>query len=185
MGGPKALRHDSRGVSWLRRSVAALVAGGCDRVVVVLGAGADDAERLLADAEVSAVRAADWETGMAASLRAGIGVLTQEDAALISLVDLPDVGSAVIARVRVAATSDRVLARAAYAAVPGHPVLLGRRHWPGVLGAAVGDSGARDYLAGCEVELIECGDLATGRDVDSVADGGVDIRSGADPHPRK
>ena len=60
-----------------------------------------------------------------------------------------------------------MLARAAYGGVPGHPVLLGRDHWPGVLESAQGDQGARSYLARHEVELIECGDLATGRDVDS------------------
>ena len=33
--------------------------------------------------------------------------------------------------------------------------------------AAAGDRGARDYLAAHEVVLVECGDLATGADVDS------------------
>jgi CTP:molybdopterin cytidylyltransferase MocA len=60
-----------------------------------------------------------------------------------------------------------VLARAAYDGVPGHPVLFGRDHWPGVLETAHGDRGARAYLAGRDVELVECGDLATGHDVDS------------------
>jgi len=43
MGRPKALVP-----GWLRASVAALRAGGCDRVTVVLGAGADEAAPLLA-----------------------------------------------------------------------------------------------------------------------------------------
>ena len=59
------------------------------------------------------------------------------------------------------------LARAAYDGVPGHPVLLGRDHWAGVAAAATGDRGARDYLAAADVVLVECGDLASGRDVDS------------------
>ena len=59
-----------------------------------------------------------------------------------------------------------VLARAAYDGVPGHPVLLGRGHWPDVVAVVTGDRGARDYLRGREVRLVECGDLATGRDVD-------------------
>ena len=73
----------------------------------------------------------------------------------------------VVARVGSAARSPHVLARASYDGVPGHPVLFGRDHWPGVLEIAHGDRGARDYLAGREVELIESGDLATGHDVDS------------------
>jgi nicotine blue oxidoreductase len=61
-----------------------------------------------------------------------------------------------------------VLARAAYAGVPGHPVLLGRSHWPAVCAAARGDAGARGYLAGHpSLRLVECGDLADPRDVDT------------------
>jgi hypothetical protein len=33
--------------------------------------------------------------------------------------------------------------------------------------SASGDAGARDYLAGHDIVLVECGDLATGADVDS------------------
>jgi hypothetical protein len=36
-GGPKALRTDSDGASWLLRSIAVLRDGGCSSVVVVLG----------------------------------------------------------------------------------------------------------------------------------------------------
>lgn len=47
MGRPKALVVDERG-PWLTRAVATLLDGGCDRVVVVLGAGATEARALLA-----------------------------------------------------------------------------------------------------------------------------------------
>jgi nicotine blue oxidoreductase len=47
-------------------------------------------------------------------------------------------------------------------------VLLGRAHWAGVRAAAVGDAGARGYLAGrADVTLVECGDLAGPDDVDT------------------
>ena len=48
-------------------------------------------------------------------------------------------------------------------------MLLGRDHWEGVCASAAGDRGARDYLAAHDVTMVECGDLATGRDVDSLA----------------
>ncbi len=48
----------------------------------------------------------------------------------------------------------------------GNPVLIGRNHWRGVIASATGDRGARDYLEEHRPELVECGDLATGRDVD-------------------
>ena len=163
MGRPKALVED-----WLVRAVDALAAGGCSRVLVVLGAEAGRAIALLGDRDVDVVLAPDWAEGMGASLRAGLTALERYDetAALVTLVDLPDVGSEVVRRVVAAATGPAALARAAYDGAPGHPVLLGRDHWAGVVETATGDQGARAYLAGRPVTLVECGDLATGRDVD-------------------
>lgn len=63
-----------------------------------------------------------------------------------------------------------VLRRAAYDGVPGHPALIGRDHWPQVVTTAVGDHGARHYFRTTAHELIECGDLATGRDADTPDD---------------
>jgi CTP:molybdopterin cytidylyltransferase MocA len=167
MGMPKALVREDDGTSWLHRSLAALRDGGCDPVTVVLGAGAAEA-RLLLDGSVGVVIAADWAEGIGASLRAGLRSISGHDAeaCLVSLVDLPDVDAEVVRRVVAAATGRGVLARAAYDGEPGHPVLLGRDHWPGVAATATGDRGARDYLAAREVTLVECGDLATGHDRD-------------------
>ena len=164
-GGPKALARDADGTSWLLRAVHALVP--CDGVTVVLGASASEVARLLPPS-VDVVVAPDWQDGMGASLRAGLDALagTDADAALVSLVDLPDVTPAVVARVLAAGVGADSLARASYDGVPGHPVLIGADHWAGVVGGAVGDRGARDYLSGRTVAPVECGDLATGRDVD-------------------
>jgi nicotine blue oxidoreductase len=118
---------------------------------------------------VTVVVADEWAEGMAASLRTGLRSLagSADDGAVVSLVDLPDLVPEVVARVIAASSGPAALARAAYDGTPGHPVLLGRDHWPGVVETAVGDQGARTYLADRDVTLVECGDLATGRDVDS------------------
>jgi CTP:molybdopterin cytidylyltransferase MocA len=165
-GGPKALARDADGTSWLLRSVQAL--RPCAEVVVVLGAEAERAAALL-PMSVSRIRAEDWAEGMGASLRAGLTALasTDHDAALVSLVDLPDVDAAVVGRLVGSAGGRDDLARASYDGVAGHPVLLGRDHWAGVVATATGDRGARDYLASHDTRLVECGDLATGVDVDS------------------
>jgi CTP:molybdopterin cytidylyltransferase MocA len=172
MGMPKALVSDDRG-SWLVRGVTTLADGGCRRVTVVLGAEAERAAALLAGlAEPPRIVVADdWADGMGASLRAGMLALTDstDGFVLVSLVDLPDLVPEVVSRVGGAGRSPHVLARASYDGVPGHPVLFGRDHWPGVLETTHGDQGARAYLAGRDVELVECGDLATGHDVDSRA----------------
>jgi len=164
-GGPKALAATD-GVPWVVSSVRVLRDGGCDPVVVVVGAAADDVSDVL-DADVTVVEATDWATGMGASLRAGLGAVEglDADAVLVHLVDLPDVGSAVVRRVA-ATASPSALARADYGGEPGHPVLIGRDHWRGVAAAAHADRGARDYLARHEVTRIACADLADGTDVD-------------------
>jgi CTP:molybdopterin cytidylyltransferase MocA len=169
MGTPKALLHDERGLSFVDRAVAALRDGGCDSVLVVLGAGADEVAARLGDG-VPVVVAEDWVEGMGASLRVGLAAAqeTTATAALVTLVDLPDVGAPVVRRVlEQTALDENSLARACYDGVPGHPVLLGRDHWAGVIASAVGDRGARDYLREHPPLLVECGDLATGRDVDT------------------
>lgn len=160
MGTPKALVDN-----WLVRSVGVLREGGCDDVLVVLGASAEEARALL-PADQRVVVADDWDEGMGASLRVGLEALGPDvQSAIVHLVDLPDVGADVVARV-VSTGSDSGLARAAYAGVPGHPVLIGRDHWAGVMEAAVGDQGARRYLKTHDVRLVECGDLAGGNDID-------------------
>jgi CTP:molybdopterin cytidylyltransferase MocA len=85
---------------------------------------------------------------------------------VITLVDLPDVGAEVVRRVVAAGSGPTTLARATYDGSPGHPVVMGRDHWSPAVASARGDAGARTYLAGHEVSGVECGDLATGRDVD-------------------
>ena len=166
MGRPKALVSDERG-SWLLRACVTLRNGGCDDVVVVLGAEAARARSLLGDLPVDVVEASDWSDGMSASLRAGLAhaAIGDADAALVHLVDLPDVGPEVVARMIRSASPD-TLARAVYDGRPGHPVLIGRDHWDGVMQDAVGDRGAREYLVAHGVLDVDCGDLAAGLDVD-------------------
>jgi CTP:molybdopterin cytidylyltransferase MocA len=105
-------------------------------------------------------------------LRTGLTALPDLPAVVVSLVDLPDVGARVVERLLARDVTMATLTRAAYGGTPGHPVVIGSDHWAGVVAAARGDRGARDYLATHEVELVECGDLATGRDVDTTPTGG-------------
>jgi len=177
MGQPKALLRDATGVSFVDGAVG-LRLEGCDTVTVVLGASADEARTLLDEAgwtddpAVDVVVADDWAEGMGASLRTGLTALQDGpgDAPLVTLVDLPDVDDAVLRRVLDTASGPTALVRATYAGRPGHPVLLGRDHLAGVVATAEGDRGARTYLAAHEPVACECGDLATGRDVDRPED---------------
>jgi CTP:molybdopterin cytidylyltransferase MocA len=164
-GMPKALVD---GGAWLRRAVATLTDGGCDSVLVVVGAQAD---RVVPET-ARTVLAADWAQGMGASLRTGLAELLrsappQVQAALVHLVDLPDVDAAVVRRL-VALAGPAVVARAGFEIQPGHPVLLGRQHWADIVASAQGDRGARDWLAQRhDLIVVDCSDLASGIDVDT------------------
>ncbi|WP_307829479.1 nucleotidyltransferase family protein [Antrihabitans stalagmiti] len=172
-GGPKALALvENRPL--VARAVDVLRGGGCRPVHVVVGAYADEVSAVVPSAAVT-VHAADWERGMGESLRVGLTSLTDTSvsAVLIHLVDLPDVGADLVARFVAAACPDALI-RATFADAIGHPVLVGRTWWPTLL-ANLSDSdprtGARSFLNDHRaLTLLECSDLATGRDVDYAAD---------------
>lgn len=163
-GGPKALRLDD-GIPWLEVATTVLLDAGCRRVIVVLGAMAGEAQRLVPDdPRIEMVIADDWESGMSASLRTGLAHATG-DAALITLVDLPGLPVAVVARLAAGAGRGS-LRQAVYAGRPGHPVLLGADHWDAAAATLEGDRGARGYLLAHDAEQIECSDLWDGVDRD-------------------
>jgi len=171
MGGPKALVGPLAGPeSPVSRVAGWMHAGGCDEVVVVIGARAADVRASLPPHPwLSVVEATDWSHGMGASLRAGLAYASagDADAALVTLVDLPDVRTPVFERLLAEAEpGDSVLARAAYQGRPGHPVLIGRTWWATAAELARGDMGARELFSTRPHRLVECGDLASGADAD-------------------
>jgi len=191
MGGPKALmRVTPAEPTLVERAVDLLTVGGCDGVTVVVGAAGAEVELLVRSLgrDITIAHCPDWDEGMGASLRSGLSSLaatTHEgegvtEAVLVTLVDLPDITPDVVARLLDSADDTgesseqraqghwrRELRRAAYGGVPGHPALIGRDHWDAVAREAGGDQGARGYFRSHPHEIVECGDLATGRDADT------------------
>jgi molybdenum cofactor cytidylyltransferase/nicotine blue oxidoreductase len=141
----------------------------CDPVLVVLGARSVDVWRQADLGGATVLANEDWETGMASSLRTGLdgvrGWPGRVDAALVLLVDMPGMTVDALRRMVEVATPD-ALAVATYDGVRGHPVLIGRDHWAGVVATATGDEGARRYLAGHDVTEIDCTGLADPTDLD-------------------
>src|SRR5690606_4592673 len=114
---------------------------------VVLGAAADRVRHRADLGSAIWVENQDWASGVGSSLRVGLVSLAATDAvaAMVLLVDMPGVTAAAVRRLaRLAAPN--VLAMARYGDRPGHPVLLGRDHWPEVTRLAVGDADVRAYL---------------------------------------
>lgn len=165
MGQPKALL-EVEGEALVVRGVRLLRAAGLDPVVVVLGAAAEQARPLVADAQV--VVAHDWASGQSASLRAGLQAVGQADAAVITLVDEPHLSPDAVARV----IGGWEAAQATYDGRPGHPVYLHRSVWEEVAAVAEGDEGARAWLRAHpdRVVKVACDGLGSGVDVDEPAD---------------
>lgn len=108
---------------------------------------------------------------MGSSLRTGLAAIagTEAVAAIVLPVDTPGVTPDAVRRLAGLAAPD-ALARATYHGQPGHPVLIGRDHWPAVAEQATGDAGARHYLATHRPVPVPCEDVATGEDVDRPED---------------
>lgn len=161
-GGPKAFEVSADGELWVTRALRSLADAGCSPIIVTL-----PSERDLGPSVRSVV--VDSAAGQSASLAAALGVVPSDAVAvMITLVDLPDVDARVVRRVLDAPgpLTSEVLARATFEGEPGHPVLIGMTHLPRLRATLAGDQGARGYLAAHDVMLIECGDLASGVDVD-------------------
>jgi len=169
-GYPKAMALLADGTPFLQHAIAALRGGGCEPVLVVLGAQADQSRPFAGGAEV--VVNDDWAAGMGSSLAVGLVALPPTvDAAVVLLVDTPGIGAEAVARLS-ALADPAAVAMATYDGHRGHPVLLGREHWPEVIRTAVGDAGARVFLrshADLAVE-VPCEDIASPEDIDTPGD---------------
>lgn len=166
-GGPKALARTADGTPWLARVVAALEEGGCDRVVVALGARAAAARSLVPD-RADIVVASDWQDGMSATLRSALAASAGADAVVVATVDVPELPSTAVRRVLAAAGDPpTALAQAVYRGRPGHPAVIGSAHVDALTASLSGDRGARPYLVANRVREVECGGLWSGEDIDT------------------
>ena len=166
-GGPKAVA-ELEGERLVDRAVRTLRAGGVERVHVVSGAV------LLDVLGAVVVENPDWDEGMGSSLRAGLVALPGDvDVVMVALVDQPGLTRETVTRVKAALVDGPgALVVATYDGRRGHPVALGRSHWPEVSRLAVGDVGARNFLgrhAGL-VSTVECGDVGADADLDHQRD---------------
>ena len=184
--GPKALLP-FRGRPLIEHQIQVLRSGGCSSVLAVLGAGS---EQVLATARLRDARPMvnpDWQQGMGSSYRCGVAAALAGSArtVLVALVDQPGLTPDVVARLLAAAKPGRITS-AGYRPggtgaelLRGHPVLFdaalaARTLDPAGAGMPGGasDAGARAFLAAHPdlVDIIDCSDLANGRDVDTEAD---------------
>ncbi len=189
--GPPKVLHPFRGRPLLTWPLAALRDGGVERVVVVLGARADEVATGVNFGDAEIVGCAEWAEGLSASLRAGVraandrsgspGVPTADtkrpgptaddgaDAVVIALADQPLLDARAIARLIAARAPSQLDAlRATYAGVPGHPMLLESSTFSAIARLA-GDTGARALFddPATRTGLIACDGLGRPDDGDT------------------
>jgi molybdenum cofactor cytidylyltransferase len=140
-----------------------------ERIVVVLGAHADEIAARAELGEVEVVVNEGWEAGISASLLAGVDALAEAEAIVITLGDQPFITPQVIAAVLDQIDAPAPAARATYAGRPGHPVLIKRELFDAVR-ALRGDAGARDLLIDAGTRELECGHLCRPDDIDTRGD---------------
>lgn len=166
LGRPKAL-VEVGGERLVDRGIRTLTEGGCDPVMVVLGA----AETAVSGAHT--VHNPDWATGMGSSVRAGIDALPDTvDAVLVALADQPLVTPLAVRRLIDEYGQGARAAVATYAGNPRNPVMLGREHWSTVHAMAKQDVGARPFLRAYShlVTTVACDDIASPDDIDTAED---------------
>jgi molybdenum cofactor cytidylyltransferase len=159
-GGPKQLA-ELDGVPLLEHAVMAMEAvPAIERIVVVLGARADEIRERVDFGVAEPVVCEDWAEGMSASLRTGIDALAGARTVIVTLGDQPFITPQVIARF----VDEPGTCRASYDGEPGHPVRM-----TAATAARArelrGEAGARELLRDCR--LVECGHLARPDDVDT------------------
>ncbi len=172
LGRPKALVRFG-GSLLVERGRAMLCAAGCEPVVVVLGAAAEEV-RAVADLDGAQVRVnPDWASGMGSSLRVALAALGPSvPAAVVALADQPLVGPAAVRRLMAAWQDGAVAAVATYGGASRNPVLLDRSTWPEVSRTAAGDVGARTFLRDHPdlVRRVACDDTGSPEDLDTAED---------------
>jgi CTP:molybdopterin cytidylyltransferase MocA len=164
IGTPKATL-EINGERFVDRAVSIFKKAGCAEVYVVLGAWVGE----VVGAKV--IVNEDWKEGMGSSLRIGlshISSLPEVEGVLVSLVDLPGLTSEAAERILM---EPGEIVIGTYGGKPGHPVKFSREHWQAIIASAVGEVGARSYLAHrSDVHYVDISDLASGNDVDTQED---------------
>jgi len=147
LGSPKQL-VEVRGRSLLRHATECCVDGGCEFVVVVLGAAAVQVRPELRGLRVKVVDNDGWREGIASSIRAGISALPQGvHAAVLLTCDQPRLTPPLVRRLIAAydGTPGRMVA-CEYGDTVGVPALFGRDRFRDLM-ALRGDRGAKPLVS--------------------------------------
>ncbi|MBM3129013.1 MAG: nucleotidyltransferase family protein [Chloroflexi bacterium] len=157
-----------RGATLIEHAIALAQHSRADETLVVLGAHADALRPRVEKTGARVVVNADWATGHASSIRAGVRALAPETAAAIFVnADQPCLTCAVIDALieRYRATAAPIIA-SGFAGRRGSPVLFARAHFA-ELDNLRGEQGGRELFAQHPVVCVAFDDARLGMDIDT------------------
>jgi molybdenum cofactor cytidylyltransferase len=153
----KLLAPDAAGTAMVARVADAVLASRARPVIAVLGHQADEVAAALGPRTLRMVRAPDYESGLSASLRAGLAALPADaEAVLVCLGDMPLVTQTLIDRLLDAydAGEGNLIVVPTHHGKRGNPVLWDRRFFA-EMAALTGDTGARALLLRHAEHVVE------------------------------
>jgi molybdenum cofactor cytidylyltransferase len=161
LGTPKQLIRLG-GEALVERTVRICREAGCDPVVVVLGAAADQVRSACSLEDAMLVMNQRWQEGMASSIAEGVSALDDGvDGCVITTCDMPAVLADHLRRL----TDSGGMRASAYAGRHGVPAYFPRDRFPQLMSLS-GDTGARDLLKSCPAIPLEGDEL----DIDTPQD---------------
>ena len=171
MGRPKQLLP-YHGRTLLRHAAETAVASGCMPIVLVTGALHNELLAEVTDLPIQAVRNANWESGMASSIQAGLAAVApaQPRAVLIMLTDQPLVTPELLQQlVAQQQQTQAPIVATAYADTLGVPALFAAAQFP-ALRQLRGAQGASRLIAGLSAAVAHVSFPAGLLDVDTPAE---------------
>jgi len=142
------------GVPLVRHAALTALATGLDRLVVVMGFGAEHVAAALDGLSLSTAHNPDWLDGQSSSLRVGVEAVAAADAAVVLLSDQPLLRPGTIDLLLDTYRRERApIVAPRYGGRRGNPVLFDRALFA-ELRAIEGDRGAREVIESHAAELV-------------------------------
>ncbi len=136
--------------------VQAVLDGGVDDVVVVLGHRADEVRQVLDPLGVTAVVNESYREGMFSSLLCGLGQIPGTDAILLALGDQPQISSTTVARVIQAfRTGNAGIVVPVYGGKRGHPIVFDLPRYRDEIVGLSGEEGLKPVVRGHPEDTLE------------------------------
>ena len=162
-----------QGNTLLQRGIKAALNADCDEVIVILGANSDIIKPTLSDKNIRIIDNADWQEGMASSIRHGLNYLLrinpQLQSVILMLCDQPFVDTAIINQLIKAASGDKSIVACAYNGTVGPPALFTKIHFDELL-TLQGNEGAKKLLIKYADEVVNVPFPLGTIDIDTIGD---------------